>query len=72
MNKCQTLSEDCGWHFYALLKQNVTIDKTSLYRYIAGKCGFSRVGKNIQILFDDALALLDSVVTVDGDTVSLK
>lgn len=64
--------EELAAGLYALIKQNVTIDKTSLYRFIAGKCGFSRVGKNILSLFDDALALLDSVVAIDGDTVSLK
>lgn len=64
--------EELAAGLYALIKQNVTIEKAGLYRSIAAKCGISRVGKNIQTLFDNALTRLDSVITIEGDTVSLK
>lgn len=55
-----------------ILKHNVTADKTGLYRSLAAQCGISRLGKSITESLDSALQLLENVVTIDGEQISLK
>ena len=59
---------------FEILKQNVTADKSGLYRSLAAQCGVTRVGKAINEAMDAALNVLlqnNSIVT-DGDQISLK
>lgn len=55
-----------------ILKQNVTADKSGLYRSLATQCGVSRVGKTINEAMDSALDILKSRIIIDGDQIYLK
>lgn len=55
-----------------ILKQNVTAEKTGLYRFLAAQCGVTRLGKAVTEAMDEALALLQDQVVIDGEQVSLK
>lgn len=54
------------------IKQNITIDKDSLYHFIASKCGFSRIPKNSIPYLDSALNLLASDISVDDNLISIQ
>ena len=55
-----------------ILKQNVTVDRNSLYHLLAAQCGLSRVGKATNEYMDAALRTLREVVVIDNDQISLK
>ena len=55
-----------------ILKQNVTVDKSGLYRFLAAQCGVARVGKAVNEAMDAALDVLKDRVEIDGEQISLK
>lgn len=55
-----------------ILKQNVTADKSGLYRSLALQCGVNRVGKAFTEYLDAALELLSDYVNIDGEMLSMK
>lgn len=55
-----------------VLMQNVTAEKTGLFKLIAQQLGFARAGEAIMSKLDEALGLLKSEIVVKGETVRLK
>lgn len=50
---------------------HIKLEKDGLFRFIAKELGFQRVADNIYYKLDDALNLLSSCVTVEGNTISI-
>lgn len=55
----------------AILKQNYSADKDGLYRAVVYQLGFSRMSGAIYTKLDEALKLLNNVVT-EGDVIKVK
>ncbi len=55
-----------------ILRQNVTVEKIGLYRFLASLLGFSRMGEALYTKFEEALALLQDVISVENGVVSWK
>lgn len=68
----QIAPEELAAGMLEILRQNVTADKTGLFRSIAQQCGVNRVGKAINEHLDRALLTLRDQIIIDGDQVSLK
>ena len=64
--------EELAAGMYEITRQNISLDKTSLFHLLAGKLGFTRAGNAIQERLERALSQLRSVVDISGDTISLK
>ena len=64
--------EELAAGMFAILKQNVTADKSGLYRAMAKQCGVARVGKSINEVMDSALDILKDRVIIDGEQISIK
>ena len=68
----QIAPEELAAGMFEILKQNVTADKSGLYRSLAAQCGVTRVGKAINEAMDAALNVLSDRIIVDGEQVSIK
>lgn len=70
----QIAPEELAAGLFEILKQNVTADKSGLYRSLAAQCGVTRVGKAINEAMDAALNVLlqNNSVAIDGEQISLK
>ncbi len=68
----QIALEELAAGMLEILRQNVTADKTGLFRSIAQQCGVNRVGKAINEQLDCALLTLRDQIDIDGDQISLK
>lgn len=68
----QIAPEELASGMMEILKQNVTVDRNSLYHLLAAQCGLSRVGKATNEYMDVALRTLREVVVIDNDQISLK
>ena len=68
----QIAPEELAAGIFEILRQNVSADKSGLYRTVALQCGFSRVGKTACEALDNALRLLEDRVVEDGERISLK
>ena len=68
----QIAPEELAAGMFEILKQNVTADKSGLYRSLAAQCGVARVGKAINEAMDSALLILKDRIIVDGEQISLK
>ena len=55
-----------------ILKQNITVEKSGLFRLLVQQLGFSRMGDAILTKLESALKLLKNEIRVDGDTIYLK
>ena len=55
-----------------LLKQNVSAEKTGLFRLLVQHLGFSRMGDAILSRLESALNLISSDIEINGDMLSLK
>ncbi len=64
--------EELASGMLTILKHNLSSDKDSLYHTLVNALGFSRSGEAMTARLDAALALLGDLVSVDGNTVSLK
>ena len=68
----QIAPEELAAGMFEILQQNVTANKSGLYRSLAAQCGVARVGKSIYEAMDSALDILKDRIVVDGDQISLK
>lgn len=68
----QIAPEELAAGMLGILKQNVTVDRSGLYRSLAAQCGVARVGKAINETLDAALSILESSIVIDGEQISLK
>ena len=68
----QIAPEELAAGMFEILKQNVTADKSGLYRSLAAQCGVTRVGKTINEAMDAALNLLSNRIVIDGEQISIK
>ena len=55
-----------------VLKQNITVEKSGLFRLLVQQLGFSRMGDAILDRLEDALRLISKEIDVNGDVLSLK
>ena len=55
-----------------ILKQNITVEKSGLFRLLIQQLGFSRMGGAIIDRLEDALRLISKDIEIKGDMVSLK
>lgn len=68
----QIAPEELAAGMLEILKQNVTADRSGLYRSLAAQCGVARVGKAISETLDTALSILKDSIVIDGEQISLK
>lgn len=68
----QIAPEELAAGMFEILKQNVTADKSGLYRSLAAQCGVTRVGKAINEAMDTALSILADKVSVSGEAISVR
>lgn len=68
----QIAPEELAAGMFEILKQNVTVDKSGLYRSLAAQCGVARVGKAINESMDAALDILKDRIIVDGEQISIR
>ena len=68
----QIAPEELAAGMFEILEQNVTADKSGLYRSLAAQCGVTRVGKAINEAMDAALNVLSDRIIIDGEQVSIK
>ena len=55
-----------------ILKRNVTVEKSGLFKLLAEQLGFTRIGEAMSARFEAALKLLAGEVEMDGETLSWK
>ena len=55
-----------------LLKQNVSAEKTGLFKLLVQHLGFSRMGDAILARLEEALQLLKDEIEINGEVISLK
>lgn len=55
-----------------ILKRNVTVQKSGLFKLVAAKLGFSRAGDAITERLELALQLIENDITVNGEMLSAK
>ena len=55
-----------------ILKQNITVEKSGLFRLLVQQLGFSRMGDAILEHFEDALHSISKEIDINGDVLSLK
>ena len=68
----QIAPEELAAGMFEILKQNVTADKSGLYRSLAVQCGVTRVGKSINEALDNAMNILSDRIIVDGEQISIR
>lgn len=54
------------------LRQNVTAEKSGLFRLLSAQLGFAHIGAAIVKQMEEALALLSDEIEINGETLSLK
>lgn len=55
-----------------LLKQNVNAQKSGLFKLLVQQLGYARLNPSMEEYFEKALKLLDGIIDVDGDMLSIK
>lgn len=55
-----------------ILRQNITVEKSGLFRLLVQQLGFSRMGDAILERLENALRLISKDIEIKGDMVSLK
>ena len=68
----QIAPEELADGMFEILKQNVTADKSGLYRSLAAQCGVTRMSKTTNEAMDAALNELKDYIIVDGEQISIK
>lgn len=68
----QIAPEELAAGMLEIIKQNITVDKNSLFRSMAAHCGVARTGKTIHNIMDSALNILSDTITIENDLISLK
>ena len=70
----QIAPEELAAGMLEILRQNVTAERTGLYRLLAAQCGVTRLGRSVNEAMDAALGMLErsDSVTVEGGQISLS
>ena len=68
----QIAPEELAAGMFEILNQNVTVDKTGLYRSLAAQCGIARVGRAINEAMDSALNVLNDRIVIVDEQISIK
>lgn len=68
----QIAPEELAAGMLEILKQNVTADRTALYRSLAAQYGITRLGRAVNEAMDAAFALLRDRIDIDGERVSVR
>ncbi len=68
----QIAPEELAAGMFEILKQNVTADRTALYRSLAAQYGITRLGRAVNEAMDAAFALLRDRIEIDGERVSVR
>lgn len=68
----QIAPEELAAGMFEILKQNITADKSGLYRSLAAQCGVARVGKAINEAMDAELNVLADKVSISGEMISVR
>ena len=55
-----------------IIKHNVSIEKVSLYQYLAKLLGFNRVTDKIECKMDDALKMLGNSIEINDNNISMR
>lgn len=55
-----------------LLKQNITVEKSGLFRLLVQQLGFSRMGDAIIERLESALCVISKNIEVNGDVLTIK
>lgn len=55
-----------------ILKQNISVEKSGLFRLLVQQLGFSRIGDSNTNRFEDALSLISNDIEINGNMLSLK
>lgn len=64
--------EELAQGMKAILKQNISVGKSGLFRLLVQQLGFSRMGEAISKRLEDALSSISNDIEINGDIVSLK
>lgn len=64
--------EELSAGMYEIIQRNIAVDKDGLFLTVSKLLGFTRAGKAIHDRLELALSLLESVVDIDGNTISVK
>ena len=64
--------EELALGMKAILKQNISVEKSGLFRLLVQQLGFSRMGEAISKRLEDALSSISNDIEINGDIVSLK
>ena len=64
--------EELAAGMYEIIKQNVSVEKDGLYLTIVKLLGVARAGSAIHERLDEALALLQNEVNIEGNTITVK
>ena len=70
----QIAPEELAAGMFEILKQNVTADKSGLYRSLAAQCGVKKVGESVNQIMDEAFQYLkkSKSVMISGSQISLR
>ena len=55
-----------------ILKQNISVEKSGLFRLLVNQLGFARMGDATLDYLEDALTLIAKEIEFNGDILSLK
>lgn len=64
--------EELGSGMFEIIKQNMSIEKESLYKYLAKLLGINRLTDKVVWKMDDALDAIKSLVEIDNDIISIN
>ena len=64
--------EELAAGMIVIIKQNITVDRIGMYKFLTKELGFQRMTENMQQRYDDALYLLRTLVDRDGDSITLR
>ena len=63
--------EELGSGMFEIIKQNMSIEKESLYKYLAKLLGINRLTDKVVWKMDDALDAIKSLVEIDNSIISI-
>ena len=64
--------EELAAGMLVIIKQNISVDREGMYRFMAKELGFQRITDSILAKLDDALELLGSIVDVIDNSITIK
>ena len=64
--------EELAAGMLVIIEHNVTVDKVGMFRLLANELGFQRVADNIMARFENALMLINNLLIIDGDNITMR